>query len=190
MQIDLTPSEAARLGAAAQRAGLAPAELVKRLAFEHLTDAPAPVEDALDARLRQWQEQDEKPLTPDIPARTMFDQWAEEDASMTDADRGAEDHLWEEFPSVCSRVPPGRTLRSVDHAAPGNGGAALGAAAPRRAADHRSASAGWRVPSGRIILAAQALSLGVAAPGLIVATTNPAHLSRLVPCDLWTNIAP
>jgi predicted nucleic acid-binding protein len=41
-----------------------------------------------------------------------------------------------------------------------------------------------------VILAAQALSLGVAAPELIVATTNPAHLSRLVPCDLWTNIHP
>lgn len=41
-----------------------------------------------------------------------------------------------------------------------------------------------------VILAAQALSLGVAAPDLIVATTNPAHLSRLVPCDLWTNILP
>jgi predicted nucleic acid-binding protein len=41
-----------------------------------------------------------------------------------------------------------------------------------------------------VILAAQALSLGVAAPELIVATTNPAHLSLLLPCDLWTNIHP
>lgn len=41
-----------------------------------------------------------------------------------------------------------------------------------------------------VILAAQALSLGVAAPGLIVATTNPAHLSRYVAADLWTNILP
>jgi len=43
---------------------------------------------------------------------------------------------------------------------------------------------------GDVILAAQALSLGIAAPALIVATTNPAHLSSLVPCDLWTNIPP
>lgn len=41
-----------------------------------------------------------------------------------------------------------------------------------------------------VILAAQALSLGIAAPMLIVATTNPGHLSRYVPCDLWTNITP
>ena len=43
---------------------------------------------------------------------------------------------------------------------------------------------------GNVILAALALSLGVAAPGLIVATTNPAHLTRYVPADLWTNIHP
>ena len=97
MQIDLTPTEAARLGAAARRAGLTPAELVKRLAFEHLPDVPAPADEALDVRLRRWQEQDRKPLTPDVPARTLFAQWAEEDASMTDAERGAEDRLWEEF---------------------------------------------------------------------------------------------
>jgi predicted nucleic acid-binding protein len=47
-----------------------------------------------------------------------------------------------------------------------------------------------RALDGDVILAAQALSLGVAAPGLIVATTNSAHLSRMVPCDLWTNIPP
>ncbi len=39
-----------------------------------------------------------------------------------------------------------------------------------------------------VILAAQALSLGIAEPGLIVATTNPAHISRYVAADLWTNI--
>lgn len=97
MQIDLTPNEAARLGAAARRAGLSPAELVKRLAFEHLPDAPSPAAEALDARLSEWQNQDGRSLTPDVPARTLFAQWAEEDASMTDLERGAEDHLWEEL---------------------------------------------------------------------------------------------
>ena len=97
MEIELTPSEAARLGAAARRAGLEPAELVKRLAFEHLADAPDPEEEALDARLRQWQEQDGRPLMPDVAVRTLFARWAEEDASMTEAERGTEDHLWEQF---------------------------------------------------------------------------------------------
>lgn len=41
-----------------------------------------------------------------------------------------------------------------------------------------------------VILAAQALSLGIAKPGLIVATTNPSHISRYVAADLWTNIKP
>jgi predicted nucleic acid-binding protein len=41
-----------------------------------------------------------------------------------------------------------------------------------------------------VILAAQARSLRILAPGLIVATTNPGHLARFVPCDLWANIHP
>jgi hypothetical protein len=97
MQIDLTPTEEARLSAAARQTGLTPAELVKRLAFENLPDIPATADDAVDARLRQWQDQDGKTLSPDIPTRILFAQWAEEDAPMTEADREAEDQLWEEF---------------------------------------------------------------------------------------------
>ena len=40
---------------------------------------------------------------------------------------------------------------------------------------------------GDVILAAQARSLGVA---VVVATDNPAHLSRFVPSDSWQNITP
>ena len=40
---------------------------------------------------------------------------------------------------------------------------------------------------GDVILAAQARSLGVP---VVVATDNPAHLSRLVPSESWQNIAP
>lgn len=43
---------------------------------------------------------------------------------------------------------------------------------------------------GDVILAAQALSLGLSPSDYIVATTNTAHLSRFVPSDLWTNIKP
>ncbi len=38
-----------------------------------------------------------------------------------------------------------------------------------------------------VILAAQALALNVP---VIVATSNPGHLQRFVPADLWTNITP
>jgi len=41
-----------------------------------------------------------------------------------------------------------------------------------------------------VLIAAQALTLGVPAADLIVATTNVGHLSRFVPADLWTNITP
>ena len=41
-----------------------------------------------------------------------------------------------------------------------------------------------------IILAAQALSLGLADTDFIVATTNVKHVGMFVPCDDWTNIKP
>jgi predicted nucleic acid-binding protein len=41
-----------------------------------------------------------------------------------------------------------------------------------------------------IILSAQALSLGLSTKDFIIATTNPSHLSRFAPSDLWTNIHP
>jgi len=41
-----------------------------------------------------------------------------------------------------------------------------------------------------VILAAQALTLGVPAGEIIVATSNVSHLSRFVLADLWTNIKP
>lgn len=43
---------------------------------------------------------------------------------------------------------------------------------------------------GDVILAAQAIGLGFPRSQFIVATTNPAHLTQFVPCDLWTNIKP
>ena len=39
-----------------------------------------------------------------------------------------------------------------------------------------------------VIIAAQALSLGLTRSEYVVATTNVSHLSRYVPCDEWTNI--
>jgi predicted nucleic acid-binding protein len=43
---------------------------------------------------------------------------------------------------------------------------------------------------GDVILAAQAHSLGIPSSDYLVATTNPAHIGRFAPCDLWTNIQP
>jgi predicted nucleic acid-binding protein len=41
-----------------------------------------------------------------------------------------------------------------------------------------------------VIIAAQALSLGLPTSDFLVVTTNPNHLSRFVPVDVWTNIKP
>lgn len=39
-----------------------------------------------------------------------------------------------------------------------------------------------------VIIAAQALSLGLQSTEFVVATTNPEHLSQFVPVELWTNL--
>jgi len=41
-----------------------------------------------------------------------------------------------------------------------------------------------------VILAAQALTLGVPTSDLVVATSNVGHLSRFVPADLWSSVTP
>jgi hypothetical protein len=43
---------------------------------------------------------------------------------------------------------------------------------------------------GDVLLAAQTLRLGVPLDDLVVATSNPAHLSRFVPAQLWSDITP
>jgi hypothetical protein len=95
--VDLNPSEEARLSSAAKATGLAPAELIKKLVTEHLPAVPTLDEGELDAKLRTWQQQDGTKLMPDVPTQTLFAQWAEEDAQMTDEEREAEDRLWEDL---------------------------------------------------------------------------------------------
>ena len=70
----------------------------------------------------------------------------------------------------------------------------LTTAAMRLAADLWAQARNARLPTassaaldGDVILAAQALTLGVPA---VVATGNPAHLTRFVPADDWSAIVP
>ena len=60
-------------------------------------------------------------------------------------------------------------------------GRARNAGKPTASADARD---------GDVILAAQALSLGVPISDFVVATTNVGHLSQFVPAELWTNVIP
>jgi predicted nucleic acid-binding protein len=43
---------------------------------------------------------------------------------------------------------------------------------------------------GDVIVASQALSLGLDLNDFLIATSNVRHLSRFAPADLWTNIMP
>ena len=114
LEIPFTPSEEIRITAAARQAGLAPAELVKRLALEHLPPMPTNMEDELDSKLRQWQEQDGTPLMPAISTQELFAKWAEEDAQMTEAEREAEDRLWEDIEKGLAENSHRLQLRQMD----------------------------------------------------------------------------
>lgn len=85
------------LSEAAKQTGLTPDELVKKLVMQHFPLVPDADEDDIDAKLRSWQERDGTKLSSDIPTQTLFDQWAEEDAQMTDDERKEEDRLWEDI---------------------------------------------------------------------------------------------
>jgi predicted nucleic acid-binding protein len=41
-----------------------------------------------------------------------------------------------------------------------------------------------------VLIAAQALTMGVLTADLVIATTNVGHLSRFVAADLWSNVTP
>jgi len=41
-----------------------------------------------------------------------------------------------------------------------------------------------------VLIAAQALTIGIPSTDLVIATTNVGHLSRFVTADLWTSIRP
>lgn len=41
-----------------------------------------------------------------------------------------------------------------------------------------------------VLIAAQALDLGISPPGMVVATTNVGRLSRYVPAELWMDVLP
>jgi predicted nucleic acid-binding protein len=51
-------------------------------------------------------------------------------------------------------------------------------------------TAGNRMLDGDMILVGQALTLGLPATEIMIATTNVRHLARFVPADLWQNVRP
>ena len=78
LTIELSPSEAARLVAAARQEGVQPAELARRLVTDRLP--------ALAANARG-----------EDPTLALFAQWEQEDTQMTPEEIEQERRLWEQF---------------------------------------------------------------------------------------------
>jgi hypothetical protein len=76
--INLTPEQDAMIEAAAQKAGVEPAEFVRKIVADHLPAVP-PAQ------------------TDEDPTLALFKKWAEEDAKMTPEEVEAERKMWEEF---------------------------------------------------------------------------------------------
>ena len=97
--INLTPIEEARLSDAAMQSGLAPEEVLRKLLNDHLP-AVNPIEE-MRRRVRDWQVQDNTPSPPISgtlkPTAALFQQWAEEDARMTDEEKEAQARLWRDY---------------------------------------------------------------------------------------------
>ena len=88
--------------------GLAPEAFAEKMIREYLP-TPNPIE-KMRQKLQKWQEEDNTPHPQPVPARsgltltvTLFEQWAEEDAKMTDAEREAEERAWEGFEEALVR---------------------------------------------------------------------------------------
>lgn len=95
--IDLTPSEEAQLTEASKKAGLDPAELVKKLVIENLLPGPNSGDEDLDAKLVNWQEHNGVVLTPDVSTQALFAKWAEEDAQLTEEECAENERIYTEI---------------------------------------------------------------------------------------------
>jgi hypothetical protein len=85
---------------------------------------------------------------------------------------------------VFNAAEPDRFLSVTDSAL------RLGADLWARARNAGATTADPKELDGDVLIAAQALDLGLPISDFIIATVNVGHLSLFVPADLWTNITP
>ena len=78
LTIELTAAEHARLAAAAEPEGLAPAELVRKVLTDYLPSLAAEPQ-------------------PEDPTLALFRQWEEEGTARTPEEAARENELWEQF---------------------------------------------------------------------------------------------
>ena len=81
-------------------------------------------------------------------------------------------------------VEPGRYLPLTDSAL------RLGSKLWAQARNAGATTADPKELDGDVLIAAQALDMGLPVSDFVIATTNVGHLSQFVPTDLWSNIKP
>jgi hypothetical protein len=93
--IDLTSTEEEHLYSSALQIGLTSEQLVLKFVRQSLA-ADSPIEE-MQRRMREWQQETETELRPDISAHDLFARWAEEDSQMTEVEIAADEKLWQEY---------------------------------------------------------------------------------------------
>jgi hypothetical protein len=93
--IDLTPSEEARLVAAAKETGVDAAELAKRLVTAHLPAVAGDNEP--EPKQGKSEGQNGAEIVSDAPTQELFAKWAQEDALLTEAERAESDRIYAEL---------------------------------------------------------------------------------------------
>ena len=86
--------------------------------------------------------------------------------------------------NIFNAAEPGRFLSVTDAAL------LLGADLWARARQAGTATADPKELDGDVLIAAQALDMGIPRSDFIIATVNVGHLALFAPADLWTNIHP
>ena len=104
--IELSPEEEARLAAAAEREGLLPSELARKLVTQNLPPTP--------------------PGGAEDPTLALFAQWEKEDANMTPEEIEQERRLWEEFKANINAERDRAGARRVFFTAPATGSRSRG----------------------------------------------------------------
>lgn len=94
LTLQLSPDEQARLNAAAEQEGMAPAELARKVLADHLPPLAAE-------------------LQPEDPTLALFRQWEQEGTARTPEEAARENELWERFQSNVNETRRALGMRTL-----------------------------------------------------------------------------
>ena len=104
MPLDLSPEVEHQVLARARAAGTTANDYIARLLQAAVPDTSADSLARIRSLLAEWQKQDNTPIA--LPAanegalsasEALFRQWEQEDATLTDEERQAQEELWQQF---------------------------------------------------------------------------------------------